>query len=249
MNNVNAKELNMGDMTVLADVIKMDEVELEEYCQMEKILHSPSSYILKEHRIYFGLKRIADVVLSLFALIVLSPLFLIAALAIRIESKGNVIFAQNRTGRNGKVFKMYKFRSMYQDAELLRNELLEQNEMDGPVFKIARDPRITKVGRLIRKLSIDELPQLINIIRGDMSIVGPRPLVTYETEDFTAYENLRHLVKPGLTCFWQISGRNNISFEEWIELDIKYLNRMSIWTDIKIVFKTVGVVLLGKGAY
>ena len=203
----------------------------------------------KEHRSYFAIKRLMDVILSVIALIVLAPLFLCTAIAIRIESKGKVIFSQSRTGKNGKVFLMYKFRSMYNDAEERRCILLEQNEMDGPVFKIAKDPRVTKVGRFIRKTSIDELPQLINIIKGDMSIVGPRPLVIYETEEFDYYENLRHQVKPGLSCYWQISGRNDVSFHRWIRLDMKYLKEMNLWTDLKIIMKTFGVVFTGKGAY
>lgn len=214
------------------------------------ILPDPTLVIQKkEHSIYIGIKRLADVVLSLIAIIILSPFFLLTALAIRLESKGKVIYAQKRTGKNGKEFMMYKFRSMYQDAEILRHELLDQNEMDDPVFKIANDPRITKFGRFIRKTSIDELPQLFNIIRGEMSIVGPRPLAVYETKEFNEYENLRHLVKPGLTCFWQISGRNDISFEQWIALDIEYLFKMSLWTDINIISRTMAVVITGKGAY
>lgn len=197
---------------------------------------------------YLLLKRTFDILLSIFALIILSPLLLGTAIAIRVESPGNVIFSQLRTGKDNKPFKIYKFRSMSQNAEKKRNDLLEQNEMDGPVFKIAEDPRITKVGKFIRKFSIDELPQLINIIKGDMSIVGPRPLVIYETEEFTDYENIRHMIKPGLTCYWQIGGRNDISFEEWMELDLKYIKEMSVWTDIKIILKTFKVVLLGEGA-
>lgn len=162
---------------------------------------------------------------------------------IRLESKGGVIFSQLRTGKDGKKFKMYKFRSMCEGAEEKRDELLEHNEMDGPVFKISKDPRVTRIGRFIRKTSIDELPQLINIIKGEMSIVGPRPLVIYETEEFNEYENQRHMVRPGLTCYWQISGRNNISFNQWIPLDIKYIKEMSTWTDFKIILKTIYVVI------
>ncbi|HHT57150.1 MAG TPA: sugar transferase [Herbinix luporum] len=203
----------------------------------------------KEHKLYFAIKRIMDIILSFLGLIILSPIFLITAIAIRLESKGKVIFSQTRTGKDGKEFKMYKFRSMCEDAEKLRSSLLDQNKMDGPVFKIVEDPRVTKVGHFIRKTSIDELPQLINILKGDMSIVGPRPLVTYETSQFSDYENQRHQVKPGLTCYWQISGRNDIPFSQWIKLDIKYLEDMSLWTDVKIIFLTIKVVLTGKGAY
>lgn len=249
MKTYNAKKLNMEANGVCLSEVKPELKDSKQDSRTVNIVQFPGNFLSKEHRIYFGIKRIADVLLSVLALIVLSPIFLLTGIAIKIESKGKVIYSQQRTGKNGKVFKIYKFRSMYQDAELLRFQLLDQNEMDGPVFKIQNDPRITKVGRFIRKTSIDELPQLINIIRGDMSIVGPRPLVVYETDQLSKHENLRHLVKPGLTCYWQISGRNDISFEEWIQLDFKYIKDMSLWTDIKIIIRTVGVVLLRKGAY
>jgi lipopolysaccharide/colanic/teichoic acid biosynthesis glycosyltransferase len=205
----------------------------------------------KKHKLYFGIKRMMDIALSVLAIIVLTPLFFCTAAAIKLETNGKVIFQQARTGKDGKVFKMYKFRSMYEDSEKHRydRELLEKNEMDGPVFKISDDPRVTKVGKFIRKTSIDELPQLLNIIKGDMSIVGPRPFAVYETDEFNDYDNLRHQVKPGLTCYWQISGRNNIPYEKWISYDMKYLQKMNIQTDIKIILHTVSVVFTGKGAY
>ncbi|HPU63885.1 MAG TPA: sugar transferase [Mobilitalea sp.] len=215
----------------------------------EKYDYSDIEININKHRTYFIIKRIIDVLLSCIALVILSPVFLLTAIAIRLESKGNIIFTQMRTGKDGKVFKMYKFRSMCDGAEQMREKLLSQNEMDGPVFKISNDPRVTKVGRFIRKTSIDELPQLINIIKGDMSIVGPRPLVTYETDQFSDYHNRRHMVRPGLTCYWQISGRNDIPFDEWMALDLKYLEDIGFWTDIKILLKTFIVVVTGKGAY
>jgi exopolysaccharide biosynthesis polyprenyl glycosylphosphotransferase len=241
MESMNTDQVDVGEAALHTGKVKFDKkyVALDTSPVIQK----------KESSIYFGIKRLADVVLSLIAIIILSPFFLLTALVIKLESKGNVIYTQRRTGKSGKEFKMLKFRSMYQDAELLKYELLDKNEMDGPVFKIADDPRITKVGKFIRKTSIDELPQLFNIIRGEMSIVGPRPLAVYETQDFNQHENLRHLVKPGLTCFWQISGRNDISFEQWIALDLEYLQKMSVWTDIKIIFRTIIVVITGKGAY
>lgn len=198
---------------------------------------------------YEIIKRIMDVVCSLAALVVLSPIFLITALAIKIEDKGPVIFAQNRAGKDGQPFRMYKFRSMYVDAEKRRNELLAQNEADGPLFKIANDPRITKVGRFIRKTSIDELPQLWNILKGQMSIVGPRPLVTYEQSQCNEYQAQRLLVKPGLTCIWQVSGRSDTKFDELIEMDLEYIRNRSLWLDIKLIIKTVVVVFTHKGAY
>lgn len=203
---------------------------------------------LKKRKKYFIIKRSIDIIFSILALIILTPLLLVTTIAIKIDSKGNIIFSQLRTGKNGKPFIMYKFRSMYAGAETKRNDLTSQNEMDGPVFKITNDPRITKVGRFIRSYSIDELPQLINVIRGEMSLVGPRPLATYETEKFTEEEMMRHLVKPGLTCYWQVSGRNKVSFREWIEMDMKYIEEMSIKTDFKIILLTFKAVIMKKGA-
>lgn len=203
---------------------------------------------LKKRKKYFIIKRSIDIIFSILALIILTPLLLVTTIAIKIDSKGNIIFSQLRTGKNGKPFIMYKFRSMYAGAETKRNDLISQNEMDGPVFKITNDPRITKVGRFIRSYSIDELPQLINVIRGEMSLVGPRPLATYETEKFTEEEMMRHLVKPGLTCYWQVSGRNKVSFREWIEMDMKYIEEMSIKTDFKIILLTFKAVIMKKGA-
>ena len=244
--------LNNEHNSTVYDTSRDTNVLRKELVYTEDVERDYSDYIIinyKEHRSYFVIKRLMDMIFSIIALIILTPLFLCIIIAIRIETKGKAIFSQSRTGKNGKEFKMYKFRSMYNDAEQWRQKLLEQNEMDGPVFKIAKDPRVTKVGRFIRKTSIDELPQLINIIKGDMSIVGPRPLVIYETEEFDYYENLRHQVKPGLTCYWQINGRNDVSFHRWIRLDMKYLKEMNLWTDLKIIMKTFGVVFTGKGAY
>ena len=203
-----------------------------------------------ESRLFYHIcKRIMDVVCSAAALAVLSPIFLAVAVAIKLEDKGPVIFTQNRTGKDGRVFRMYKFRSMYVDAEKRRSELLARNEADGPLFKIADDPRVTKVGRFIRRTSIDELPQLVNILKGEMSIVGPRPLVTYEQNQCTEYQAQRLLVKPGLTCIWQVSGRSDTSFEELIEMDLEYIRNQSLWLDIKLILKTVVVVFTHKGAY
>ena len=182
----------------------------------------------KEGPIYLFFKRAMDIIGSLCGIILLSPLLIIVALAIKIEDpKGSIFFSQQRCGKDNKLFPMYKFRSMVSNAEELLEELMEHNEMDGPVFKIKDDPRITRVGKFIRKTSIDELPQLFNILRGDMSIVGPRPAIPHEVAEYSDYHKQRLLVKPGLTCIWQVSGRNSIGFEEWM--------------DIKLIFKTVGV--------
>ena len=195
----------------------------------------------KEGPVYMFCKRAMDIIGSLAGLILLSPLLLIIAIAIKIEDpKGSIFFAQQRCGKDNKLFPMYKFRSMVSNAEELLEELMEHNEMDGPVFKIKEDPRITKVGKFIRKTSVDELPQLFNILRGDMSIVGPRPAIPHEVAEYNDYHKQRLLVKPGLTCIWQVSGRNSIGFDEWVDMDLEYIENRSLWMDIKLIFKTVG---------
>jgi len=199
--------------------------------------------------VYLAVKRFFDVVLSAMALVVFSPLFLIVAIAIKAEDGGPVFFTQERTGLNGKTFLMYKFRTMCPSAPKLHQQLLKDNEANGPVFKIKNDPRITKVGKLLRKTSIDELPQLVNILRNEMSIVGPRPLATYEAVNCNTYQNQRLLVKPGLTCYWQCSGRSNISFDKWIEMDLQYIREANLWTDFKVICKTAVFVIRCVGAY
>lgn len=199
--------------------------------------------------IYKFLKRMLDVVLSEIALICLSPIFLITAIAVKSEDGGPVFFSQLRAGKDMKPFKMYKFRSMYVKADEKLAEMMKDNEQTGHAFKIKSDPRITKVGKVIRKYSIDELPQLVNIIKGDMSIVGPRPLLTFQMEECNTYERQRLLVKPGLTCYWQVSGRANIKWDEWVELDLNYIEDMSLWTDLKMIVRTVPAVFDSEGAY
>lgn len=204
---------------------------------------------LQSKRRYWVLRRAQDIVFSSIALVVLSPVMLLVALAVYIDDpKGSPIFSQIRCGRNGKPFKFYKFRSMCVDAEAKLDALLQQNEMDGPAFKIKDDPRITRVGKFIRKTSLDELPQLFNILKGDMSIVGPRPPLPREVEQYDAYQRQRLYVTPGLTCYWQIQPhRNDLTFDEWMELDIKYMKERSFLVDWKIIFQTVRVVLFGQG--
>lgn len=194
-------------------------------------------------------KRFFDIVFSCIALAVLAVVFLVVAVFIAAEDGFPVFFVQERSGLNGKVFRMYKFRSMCRNAAEMHKYLLKDNDLDGPAFKMKDDPRITRTGRFIRKKSIDELPQLLNIIKGEMSIVGPRPLVTYETEGCTEYQKQRLLVKPGLTCYWQCSGRSDVKFEEWMEMDLQYIKDASLKTDFKIILMTVKSVLTGKGAY
>lgn len=202
---------------------------------------------LKKH--YWVVRRAQDIFFSALALIVLSPVFLIISLIIFIDDpKGSPVFSQIRVGRSGKQFKFYKFRSMYVDAEDRLSELLSENEMDGPVFKIKDDPRITRVGRFIRKTSLDELPQLWNVLKGDMSIVGPRPALPNEVEQYDDYMLQRLIVQPGLTCYWQVQpNRNSLTFEEWMALDIKYIKERSFLVDWKIIFKTVICVFRGDG--
>lgn len=202
-----------------------------------------------ERKGYLFIKRIFDIICSGIAIIILSPIMIITAIAIMIESPGNPIFVQDRVGRNGKIFKMYKFRSMCIDAEEILKKLKEKNEVDGPVFKMKNDPRITKVGRFIRKYSIDELMQLFNVFKGDMSVIGLRPALPKEVAEYDDLAKLRLKVKPGLSCYWQVMGRSNLSFSEWMELDIKYINEMSFWTDIKIVLLTIPAIFKGDGAY
>lgn len=194
-------------------------------------------------------KRGMDLVGAGLGLVLASPIMLVTAIAVKRCDGGPAIFAQERMGKNGVRFKMYKFRSMYMDAEERLAELQKFNEVDGPAFKMENDPRITPVGRFIRKTSIDELPQLINILKGDMSIVGPRPPIPREVAQYTDWDWGRLAVKPGLTCYWQVSGRSNLSFDEWMKLDLKYVEEQGFVTDMKILFKTVGVVLRGDGAY
>ena len=195
-------------------------------------------------------KQVIDMVGSLVLIILLSPVFLLAALAIRFTSPGAVLFRQQRCGLNGQPFTMLKFRSMVSDAEQRKHELAALNEMGGPVFKVTNDPRVTRVGRTLRKFSIDEFPQLFNVLRGEMSLVGPRPLPVDEVERFDDPAHRRRLsVKPGLTCLWQVSGRNNVKdFKEWVRLDLEYIDNWSLWLDLRILWRTIPVVLVGTGA-
>ena len=206
--------------------------------------------ILRTKRLYWMGRRAQDVFFSLLALIVLAVPMAIVALVIWADSPGaSPIFSQDRVGRDGKIFKFYKFRSMIPNAEARLKDVLAQHEMDGPVFKMKNDPRITRVGRFIRRTSIDELPQLINILKGDMSIVGPRPALPREVAQYTDYERQRLYVTPGLTCYWQIQpNRNELTFDEWMELDLKYIQDRNFWLDWKLIFQTIWAVLRMYGA-
>jgi exopolysaccharide biosynthesis polyprenyl glycosylphosphotransferase len=201
------------------------------------------------NRIYALLKRATDIVVSLAGIILLSPLFAAIAVIIKIDSGGPAIFRQTRVGHNGRHFLFYKFRSMRHGSERLRDSLQYLSHMTGPVFKIKKDPRITRVGRFLRKSSMDELPQLFNVLRGDMTLVGPRPSLPEEVKKYGKRELKRMNVKPGLTGLWQVSGRNDISFLEWMELDLYYIEHRSLMLDLKILIRTIPTVLSGKGAY
>ena len=194
-------------------------------------------------------KRIMDFSISLIALILLSPLFLIIALAIKLTSAGPVFFLQERIGRNGRKFKMIKFRSMYKDAEQRLKDYLDKNEAQGPIFKMKDDPRITSVGKILRRFSIDELPQLINVLKGEMSLVGPRPPLEREIVKYKKWQLRRIDVTPGMTGLWQVSGRSNLPFDKMAELDIYYIEHWSIWLDIKLLVLTIPAVITGRGAY
>lgn len=199
--------------------------------------------------VYEFFKRFFDIFLSVLALIVLSPLLLVIAIIIKCEDGGSVFYWQQRHTKGGKPFKMYKFRSMCVDADKKLEELMKYNHMEGPAFKMENDPRITKIGKFIRKTSIDELPQLLNIIKGDMSIIGPRPPLTREIEQYTPYQLHRLDVKTGLACYHECYGRSNChSFDEWVEADLKYIRERSLLTDLKVILLTIKVVFTGDGA-
>lgn len=229
----------MNRAEVFIDYNKVDEKTKE---SMDRLFKAPKkNYWLK--------KRAFDLTVSIFATLILSPfLVLIYILIFLDDPHGSPIFRQKRVGRHGKLFTMYKFRTMVCNAEQLRKELESQNEMDGPVFKIKDDPRITRVGRFLRQTSIDEILQLINVIRGDMSLVGPRPPLPEEVAQYDDYQKLRLVVTPGLTCYWQTANdRNDIPFDKWVEMDIDYIEHRTMLTDLKLLFKTALVVITREG--
>ncbi|MBI4743360.1 MAG: exopolysaccharide biosynthesis polyprenyl glycosylphosphotransferase [Actinobacteria bacterium] len=211
----------------------------------------PEVFIYDDYRINksFILKKILDKTLSFLAVACLSPVFLLVGLFIKIESAGPVFFYQKRVGKDGNLFTMIKFRSMFVDAEDRLAEVKHLNEADGPLFQIKNDPRITRVGRIIRRLSIDELPQFINVLKGDMSIVGPRPALPREVEEYQDWQMARVAVLPGITGFWQIKGRNELTFDEMIKLDLEYIKNQSVFLDLIIILKTIPAVVKARGAY
>lgn len=198
----------------------------------------------------YGLKRALDLLISLAALILLFPLFVLTAMAIYFENPGPVFYAQTRVGHNGRHFRFYKFRSMIVDADRMKTHLASHNESaDGVIFKMKKDPRITRVGRVIRQFSIDELPQLVNVLKGDMSLVGPRPPLPEEVVQYTLEQRKRLHIRPGITCIWQVSGRSGIPFADQVRLDLDYIQSTDLLTDLKILLQTIPAVLTGKGAY
>lgn len=199
--------------------------------------------------VYEFFKRFFDLLFSLIAFVPFCLVYLCVAIAIKIEDRGPVFYKSVRLTKNGREFRMYKFRSMCLGAENMKKDLMDRNEMNGPAFKIKHDPRITKVGRILRKTSIDELPQLLNIIKGDMSIIGPRPPLPEEVAQYTPYQMHRLDVKTGLACYHECMGRSDAhDFDKWVESDLRYIRERSLWTDLKVIFLTIRVVLTGKGA-
>lgn len=227
----------LGDGTLLKN---MDIEEFEDECVVTLFREQLLAHLLA--------KRIMDASVSLALLMVLLPLIISVAIIIKLTSPGPVLFIQNRVGMNQRQFRLYKFRSMVADAEMRREEIAHLNERDGPVFKITNDPRITWIGRFIRRTSIDELPQLLNVLSGEMSLVGPRPPLPEEVKRYDWLFRKRLSVKPGITCIWQISGRNEISFDQWMRMDHEYIENWSVWLDLKILLKTIPAVLLSRGA-
>ena len=225
----------------------------DEKLQGDECMQFSTSYVHPDFPVcqvkYAFAKRLFDITFSALILLLFWPFMLLIAVLIKLTSPGPVIFKQPRVGRGGRHFTCYKFRSMCVDAEIKQKELAHLNEVDGPVFKIKRDPRITPIGALLRKLSIDELPQFVNVIRGEMSVVGPRPPLPCEVETYGSYERRRLSVLPGITCLWQIGGRSDLPFERWMELDMQYIDTMSLWQDLVIVIKTVPAVAFGWGAH
>lgn len=195
------------------------------------------------------LKRIVDICGAGLALLLFSPVFLTISALIRIDSKGPIFFSQMRVGKNGRLFRFHKFRSMVPNADALKSSLMHQNEADGPAFKMKDDPRVTRIGRFLRKSSLDELPQLWNVIRGDMSLVGPRPALPSEVKLWEAWQYQRLAVDQGCTCIWQVSGRSDTNFQQWMRMDLEYVQSWSIGLDIVLIFRTILVMLTGKGAY
>lgn len=204
---------------------------------------------ISQSRLYLFTKRALDLAVSSLIILLVLPLIPVIVLLIKMDSRGPVLFRQKRVGKNGKIFDLYKFRSMVDGAEKALDSLRPLSNREGPIFKIEEDPRITRVGSFLRRSSLDELPQIINVLKGDMTIVGPRPNLPSEVAQYLPWQRTRLKVTPGITCFWQVTGRSHIGFQEWMRLDLEYIRKRSIKTDIKIIFKTFPAVIARKGAY
>lgn len=216
---------------------------------VENMIHIDAERLNRQY-FYRGIKRLFDVAASAIGVVVISPVLLIIAICIKVDDPhGPVFYTQTRVGKDGHEFKIIKFRSMVSNADELLTKLQDQNEVDGAMFKMKDDPRITRVGRVIRKYSLDELPQLINVVTGSMSIVGPRPPLVSEVEQYTEYDKQRLLVTPGATGMWQVGGRNDVDFDEMVRLDLTYIQNRSVWLDLKIMLETVKVMIKPNGAY
>ncbi len=210
------------------------------------VLENPEVNVSK---LYSVMKRMTDIIAAMLLLILFLPIIPLVVILIKLDSSGSILFKQKRVGKNGKLFDLYKFRSMVDGAEHVIGTLRPISGMNGPVFKLKDDPRVTRVGRFLRRSSLDELPQLINVLKGDMSVVGPRPNLPSEVSHYLPWQRKRLHVTPGITCFWQIAGRSHIGFHEWMRLDLEYIRQRSYMTDLKIMFKTIPAVIARKGAY
>ncbi|MFO7914272.1 MAG: sugar transferase [Candidatus Krumholzibacteriales bacterium] len=229
--------------------IKQTEIRTGGSFQQEDSIALLSDYNIRQSRFYLITKRALDLIVASLIVLMVLPLVPVIVLLIKMDSKGPVLFRQKRVGKNGKVFELFKFRSMVDGAEKALDSLRPLSNREGPIFKIEEDPRITRVGRFLRRSSLDELPQIINVLKGDMTIVGPRPNLPSEVAQYLPWQRTRLLVRPGITCFWQVTGRSHIGFQEWMRLDLEYIRKRSIKTDLKIIFKTFPAVIARKGAY
>lgn len=228
--------------------VDLEEAPIDERTAVETVEEVQRGHV-NDHLGYAFLKRSLDIVLGVGILILLVPVLPLIAIMIRLDSPGPILFRQTRIGTKGRPFSCYKFRSMVPDAESRKEELRGLNETDGPVFKIQDDPRVTSVGRFLRRSSLDEILQVVNVLRGEMSLVGPRPQLPHEVDQYEPWQRHRLEVKPGITCLWQIAGRSHIGFEEWMKLDVEYVRRRSFALDLKILFRTFPIVIDRKGAY
>ncbi len=253
-------DLVIGENEQLKNLVVVDDLRLHETNSMprdynnitvgvDNVSHLVSAKI--KHWTYHFAKRVIDIFIAILLLIPLSPVLIFIALAIKLssESPGPILYKQKRCGKNGKPFKMLKFRTMVPSADKMQDELRSQNDIDGPMFKMANDPRVTRLGKILRETSLDELPQLINVIVGQMSLVGPRPLVMEEMRFSPSWRDARLAVKPGITGLWQVHGRSDAPFRDWIRYDVEYVMNQSLWTDIRILFKTINVVFKKLGAH